>query len=231
MKTVGIICAMDKEIAYIRDNFGAVLVDEKYQIYKASFEGKEIIACVSGIGKVNSAVSTQRIIHTYSPDCIINVGVAGGLDKSLSVLDMVIGEDTMYHDFSPLSLLEEEKNLGTSVFACDKRLVSLAQKACEKMKAEGKIKGFVKGRILSGDCFVESDELSRRLREELNGSCVEMEGAAISQTCILNGISSFLVIRSISDFADGNAGMSYDSFSSLAAVQAGETIREIIKGL
>lgn len=230
MKTVGIICAMDKEIAYIRENFGASLIDERYQIYQADHEGKRVIACVSGIGKVNSAVSTQRLIHRYSPDAIINLGIAGGLDRSLAVLDMVIAENTMYHDFSPLSLLEEDKNLGTSVFCCDKRLISLAEAACEKMKAQGKIKNYVKGRVLSGDCFVESDELSRRLREEMGGSCVEMEGASVSQTCILNGIP-FLVLRSISDFADNNAEMSYDTFSTLASVQAGETLSEIIKGL
>lgn len=230
MKTVAIICAMDKEIAYIRDNFNARLTDEKHQVYEAELDGKRIVACVSGIGKVNSAVSTQRMISAYSPDAVINVGIAGGLDRSLSVLDMVVAEDTMYHDFHPLSLLVEDVNLGSSRFVCDKELVALAEDACRRMKSEGKIKNFVKGRILSGDCFVEDSEVSRRLREELGGSCVEMEGAAISQTCILNGVP-FLVLRSISDFADDNAGMSYDSFSTAASVQAGEALREIINGL
>lgn len=230
MKTVGIICAMDKEIAYIRDNFNATLLDEKHQIYQAFYEGKKIIACVSGIGKVNSAISTQRLIFKYSPDYIINVGIAGGLDRNLSVLDTVIATDTMYHDFSPLSLLEEENNLGTSVFKCDTKLVEIAEKACEKLKKEGKIKNFVKGRILSGDCFVESDELSRRLRDEMGGSCVEMEGASVSHTCIINSVP-FLVLRSISDFADNNAEMSYDNFAITASRQAGETLREIINVL
>lgn len=230
MLTIGIICAMNKEIAYIKEKFNATLIDEKYQIYQAVYNEKKIIACVSGIGKVNSAVSTQRLIFKYSTDYIINVGIAGGLDKSLSVLDMVIAKDTMYHDFHPLSLLEEENNLRTSVFKCDTRLIDLAEKACEKMKQNGKISNFVKGRIVSGDCFVESDEVSRRLREEMGASCVEMEGAAISQTCILNGIP-FLVIRSISDFADNNAEMSYDTFAVKAAEQAGETLSEIINGL
>ncbi len=230
MKTVAIICAMDKEIAYIRDNFGASLIDEKNRIYQAEYCGKRIIACVSGIGKVNSAVSAERLISRYSPNYVINVGIAGGLDKRLSVLDMVIAEDTMYHDFYPLSLLDEDENIGSSVFKCDKMLVSLAEKVCEEMKREGRIKNFAKGRILSGDCFVESDELSRHLRDDLGGACVEMEGASVSQTCILNKVP-FLVLRSISDFADNNAGMSYDSFSEIASTQAGEALRGIINGL
>ena len=138
MITVGIICAMNKEIAYIKEKFNASLIDEKHQIYQAFHEGKKIIACVSGIGKVNSVVSTQRLIFKYSTDYIINVGIAGGLDRSLSVLDMVVARDTVYHDFHPLSLLEEENGLGTSVFRCEKKLVVLAEKACEKMKKNGK---------------------------------------------------------------------------------------------
>ncbi|MBE6650870.1 MAG: 5'-methylthioadenosine/adenosylhomocysteine nucleosidase [Ruminococcaceae bacterium] len=230
MLTVGIICAMNKEIAYIKEKFNATLIEEKHSIYEAFYEGKRIIACVSGIGKVNSAVATQRLIFNFSVDYIINVGIAGGLNKSLSVLDMVIAEETVYHDFHPLELLEQENGLGTYIFKCDNRLITLAEKACEKMKESGKIKNFTKGRILSGDCFVESDEVSRRLRDEMKGECVEMEGASISQTCILNEVP-FLVLRSISDFADNGAEMSYDTFAVKAAEQAGEVLCEIINGL
>ena len=109
-------------------------------------------------------------------------------------------------------------------------MVALAEKACLALQKAGKIKNFTKGRILSGDCFVEDDELSRHLRDDLHGACVEMEGAAISQTCLLNGVP-FLVLRSISDFADNSAEMSYDKFATLASVQAGEALREIINGL
>ncbi len=228
MSKIAIICAMDKEIAYIRESFKAEL--DGMGAYTAKLAGHDIIATVSGIGKVNSAVSTQRIIDKYNPDAVINVGVAGGLDRSLSVLDMVIAEDTMYHDFYPLSLLEEDGNIGTSIFRCDEKLVGLAVRAAEKMKLEGKIKSYKKGRVVSGDSFVEDNEKSRYLREKLSGACVEMEGAAISQTAILNGVP-FLVIRCISDFADNNAGMSYDSFSDIAARQAGTVLEEIIKAL
>lgn len=230
MLTVGIICAMNKEIAYIKEKFNASLIEEKHSIYQAFYQNKRIIACVSGIGKVNSAVATQRLIFKFNPDYIINVGIAGGLNKSLSVLDMVVAEETMYHDFHPLTLLEEENGLGTYIFRCDKKMTELAEAACLKMKQCGKIGNFTKGRILSGDCFVESDEVSRRLRDEMNGECVEMEGASISQTCILNGVP-FLVIRSISDFADNGAEMSYDTFAVKAAEQAGEVLCEIINGL
>ncbi len=221
---------MEKELSYMRDTFKAECTDARRSIYVSDYEDKKIVLSVSGIGKVNSAACTQYLIDRYSPDAVINVGIAGGLDRALSVLDMVVAENTMYHDFHPLSLLEEEGSLGTYVFNCDPSLVSLATSACNKLKENGRIKNFTLGRVVSGDSFVEDDAISKALRDELGASCVEMEGASISHVCLLNKIP-FLVIRSISDFADNNAGMSYESFAIQAARQAGETLLEIIKGL
>ena len=230
MKTIAVICAMEKELAYLRDTFKARCADELRNIYESELDNKRIVFCISGIGKVNSAASAQYLIDKYSPDYVINVGIAGGLGHGLSVLDMVVAENTMYHDFHPLSLLEQEGRLGTYIFNCDKTLVELAVKACGKLKSDGKINNYAVGRVVSGDAFVEDDAVSARLREELGASCVEMEGASISHVCLLNNVP-FLVLRSISDFADNNAEMSYDTFASLAAVQAGETLVEIINGL
>ena len=227
MSTIAILCAMDKEIERIIFDFGAVCIDEKERIYKAKLQAHTLVASVCGIGKVNSAIKTQRLIDLYKPDYVINCGVAGGLDKSLSVLDVVVAAEACYHDFHPVSLLEEDDNLKTSVFKCSPTLVECAVSACEELLSEGSISHFVRGRVVSGDSFVESDEVSRRIREELRGTCVEMEGAAIAQTCIVNGVE-FLVLRAISDFADNSAEMTYDNFSNRAAGQAVEVLKRLI---
>ncbi len=219
MATIAIICAMDREIERIISDFKAECISEKEKIYKAQVFSHTVIATVCGIGKVNSAMTTQKLIDRYAPDFVINCGVAGGLDRSLSVLDVVVVKEAQYHDFSPLSLLEKDPNIKTSLFKCDGELVSLAEDACRSLVSEGKLSNYTVGRVVSGDCFVESDELSRHLREDLGASCVEMEGAAIAQVCIVNGVR-FLVIRAISDFADNSAEMSYDTFSNLAAEEA-----------
>ncbi len=221
---------MDREIDRIISDFKAECVSEKEKIYEARVFSHRVIATVCGIGKVNSAMNTQKLIERYSPDVVINCGVAGGLDKSLSVLDVVVVKEAQYHDFSPLSLLEEDERLGTSLFRCDPELVSLADAACKKLCESGKLSGYTVGKVVSGDCFVESDELSRRLRDEMGASCVEMEGAAIAQVCVANGVK-FLVLRAISDFADNSAEMSYDTFSTLAAGEAVEVLSELLHSL
>jgi adenosylhomocysteine nucleosidase len=227
MSTIAVLCAMDKELERFIQIFKAEEVCPKERIYKTKIANNDVICAVCGIGKVNSALTAQKLIDRFSPDVMINCGVAGGLDRSLSVLDTVIVEKAQYHDFSPLSLLEEDPNLRTSVFECDKRLVSLALDTCKKLSEQGKMGNYILGKVVSGDCFVESDEMSRRLREEFGGSCVEMEGASIAHVCLVNGVR-FLIIRSISDFADDSAEFSYDTFVNRAAEQAVEVLGGLI---
>ena len=227
MAKVVVLCAMDCELEKLVEDYGAKRIDDKEKIFKTEIAGNTVIGAVCGIGKVNSAMTAQRLIDKHSPDVVINCGVAGGLGKSLSVLDTVIAESAQYHDFHPLSLLEQDEKLGTSNFKCDPELVSMALDVCSALKERGVIASFIKGKVVSGDCFVESDEVSRRLREELGGSCVEMEGASIAQVCLANRVK-FLIIRSISDFADNSAEMSYDTFVGRAAKQSVEVLGALI---
>lgn len=228
MATVVVLCAMDRELKKFIDTYYAIRVNPEEKIYHTEIGGHNVISAVCGIGKVNSAMTTQKLIDRFSPDYVINCGIAGGLDKSLSVLDTVIVESAQYHDFHPLSLLEEDERLRTSVFKCDGKLVSLALEVCEGLKKDGRLGNYIKGKVASGDCFVESDEVSRRLRDELGASCVEMEGASIAQACLVNGIP-FLIIRSISDFADNSAEMSYDTFADRASYQSVEVLGALIE--
>ena len=65
---------------------------------KVNLAGKRMVLVLSGIGKVNAAVSTSWVIHQFAPDCVINTGSAGGLGQGLKVGDVVIGETVAHHD-------------------------------------------------------------------------------------------------------------------------------------
>ncbi len=230
MSTVALLCAMDKELESFIVKYNAKRVG-KGKIYEAKIAENTVYASVCGIGKVNAALNTQHLIDLYSPDAVINCGVAGGLNENLSVLDTVVANSLQYHDFRPLSLLENDETLKTSLFECDGRLVSIALGVCKKLRNEGKIGNYMSGKAVCGDCFVESDEEVERLRRDFGAVCVEMEGAAIAQVCIVNNVK-FLAVRSISDFADNGAELSYEDFVNRAAEQAvlvvGAVISEII---
>ena len=63
--------------------------------------------------------------------------------------------------------------------------------------------------------FPDSDK-KEMLWQEFQGYCTEMEGAAIAQAAYLNRIP-YLIIRAISDQADGKASVDYSTFESKAA--------------
>ena len=102
MRTIAIISALESEQEYFREQFKPVKKDKfnHYEIYVSEFEDKKIINCVCGIGKVNSAALTQRIIDMYNPDLVINCGVCGGLDKSLTFDEVILADKLKYHDIN-----------------------------------------------------------------------------------------------------------------------------------
>jgi adenosylhomocysteine nucleosidase len=225
MARFGIISAMPVELeGFIRD-YGAKELSVKgfYKIYEGKIGGNEVFMACSGIGKVNAAACTQKLIDCYGVDYIINMGIAGGIARDLKTLDIIIGSEVLYHDFTPDSLLDKYYPF-THAFKCDEKLMDAAKKICEKTPS---VENFYVGRIASGDCFVEMRETKEHILE-IGGSCCEMEGAAIGHVAHLNGVA-FLIIRSISDLADEGAQMSYEEFERKAAVQANRIVGGILE--
>lgn len=225
MAKLGIICALDCEIEMFIKDFGAEVTENKY-IYKGKYQGHEIYLTLCGIGKVNAAVCAQRLFDFANLDGIINSGVAGGVSDNLNVCDLAISSTLTYHDFSPIDVLDKYAP-GCSVFKADQKLVKLAEDAADKLMNEGE--KFVRetGMIVSGDMFVEDEEYNRMLKEKYNASCTEMEGAAVAHAAILNDVP-FVVIRAISDNADGEANMSFDQMCVVAAKRASYIVKEMI---
>ena len=110
-------------------------------------------------------------------------------------------------------------------FPADKQLRTLAEKACYQVNPDIHV---YQGRIVSGDQFISDNEVKNAIISNFGGFAVEMEGAAIGQTAYLNRIP-FLIIRAISDKADGSASMDYPAFEAAAAQHSLNLTLEIIR--
>lgn len=230
MKKIGLIGAMESEITAFRRDFCAV--ETKHGgILCGKCGDYEVYICCSGVGKVNAAIAAQRLIDLCGVEAVINSGVAGGVAKQLSKLDIVISQRLTYHDFSPLELLDKYPPYGAFMQA-DETLCKKAYDACEKLNSKLASDGkntFTAhvGTIVSGDCFVSSSEKAAQLREDFDALCTEMEGASIAHVCKVNGIP-FVIIRAISDFADEDAENSFESFETVAADRAAFIVKELL---
>lgn len=223
MKRIVILSAMPVELEGLKSALGAV--EDKaagfYGLYRAADRGAEIRLVCSGIGKVNAAMCTQKVIERFSPDAVINMGIAGGLAPDLHTLDVIIGRETAYHDFPQPELLQKYYPFASS-FRCNEKLIHEAQTVCASLPGVR----FRTGKILSGDRFVESAAERERIRA-MGADCCEMEGAAVGHVCHAAGVP-FLILRTISDMADDSAVMTYEEFESRAARQANRIVEGML---
>ncbi len=187
-----IIGAMQIEVDALIASFNAE--QNENDIYIAKKGDDTVVICKCGVGKVNSAALTQRIIDKYNPDRIINTGTAGGLAEGLNIGDIIIAEKTAYHDFTPISIVENM--FGDRYIYTDKHLAEIAVSACKAEKISYRI-----GTVVTGDCFIETTEQREKIFATFpDALCGEMEGAAIAHVCHINKVP-LAVICSVSDFA------------------------------
>lgn len=225
MARFGIISAMPVELESFIEEYNAKELEVKgfYKVFLGRENSNEIYMAVSGIGKVNAAACTQKLIDCYNLDYVINMGIAGGISKDLKTLDVIIGKDIFYHDYNPDNLLEKYYPF-TRKFACDQKLIDAAKKICADLEC---VTNYYVEDIASGDCFVESNETKNKI-SALGATCCEMEGAAIAHVAYANKVP-FIIIRTISDLADDSAQISYDEFEKKAAEQSNKVVSALIK--
>ena len=99
------------------------------------------------------------------------------------------------------------------------------------MALSAKVEGhkIIAGRILTGDQFMtHKDKQDKRyLFDELHGDCIEMEGAAVAQVCTMNNIPH-VIIRSVSDKADGSAVADYDKFRFIVGENSFKIVNHLL---
>lgn len=226
----GLMGAMDEEIELLLSVMSNASTTIKAGITYTSgnIHGHQVVVCKSGVGKVNAAVTTQILIDRFGVEQIIFTGVAGAVHPDLNIGDIVISSTCMQHDMdvTPLGYAKGViPDQDTSEFAADPGLVQLAKQACQSLGDR-----YVVGKVLSGDQFVASRELVTALHQEMGGACTEMEGAAVAQTAHMNGVP-FIVLRSMSDKADGSAHVNYVEFTVEASHRSHRIVEYMLKHL
>ena len=216
---IGIICAMEEELTSIVRNLGVttshIPSNSGFDVYTARYGKHELAFILCGIGKVNAAIHTQKLIDSYSIEYLINLGVAGSLSADLTFGDVVIASDLVEHDMDVSGFglpLGQIPRMDVFAFKSDPILLECA----DKIKVVNH--KTVIGRIVSGDQFIDNKEKAEFLHSHFNALACEMEGAAIAHTCHVNNIP-FIVIRALSDMA-GRYGIATHSFEELKDMTA-----------
>ena len=228
--TIGIIGAMDEEIALLIEN----IEQKKYEkvahceFIQGQMCGIDVVLLKSGIGKVNAAMATTIMHERFHPEYVINTGSAGGYTSDLNVGDIVISEAVVQQDVDVTGFDYDYGQIPgmPTYFKADERLVDQVEFVIDSMQI-----AYRKGIIATGDMFMSDPKRVSFVKETFPDMvAMEMEAGAIAQVCYQYSIP-FVIIRSLSDIAGKEAPMSFDAFLNVAAKHATEVIVAFVEQL
>ena len=202
---IGVIVAMEKELRQLRDVFSE----------------DEVVVQQCGIGKVNAAIGTMEMIGKHHPDIIISTGCAGGHGEGVRVQDVVVSTELCYHDVYcgtaiGQSVYGQVQGMPAR-FQADPMLLEVAINTHQPSPITHH-PTLHQGLIVTGDWFVDSCEKMREILGHFpEAKAVDMESAAIAQTCYRMGVP-FISFRTISDLPlqDVDASMYHNFWDTIA---------------
>lgn len=230
VKKVGFICAMDCELDAVTKLFDSVTIKKvgPTDFYLGKICGIDAVAAKCGVGKVFAAICAQTMILTFSPDLIINTGVAGNLSKSLKIGDVALSSAVVQHDMDtsplgdPVGLIS---GINMIEIKSDPDSALVMQSALDEIGINSEI-----GVIASGDQFVASSEKKEFIKETFGAISCEMEGASVGHVCFVNGVR-FLVVRALSDDADGASPDDFPAYCVKVSENSSKAIYAFMKAL
>ena len=220
---------MREEIEVIQNELSDVEIKEINHItfYIGYWHNHHIVLVQSGIGKVNAAATATMLINHFPLRSLFFSGVAGAVDESLNIGDIVISRDLIQYDMDLTAFGYRKWQLpqtSQQEIPISFNLLALAESAFSTDEH------IHIGRIISGDQFISKKEEKIRLGKEFDALCVDMESAAVAQVCQIFQIEC-LIIRSISDSVTEESKMEYEKFLPLAAENSKQCLETMLQAL
>ena len=209
-------------------------------------DGRQVVVGRSGAGKVNASIVTTLLIDHFNPSTLLFSGTAGAVDPDLRPGDVVIGRTVAQHDVglqTPNGIRRRGMRnavtgeLDSLLVPAPETLLAVARRSAQgltlppvKTPEGDRVPRIVEGVIVTGDVFLADVARREELRRSLGATAIEMEGAAVVQTCRQFSVSC-LVVRSITDRADTQALSNYEQFLVTASENAAALVSAIIARL
>ena len=183
-----IVYAMHKEISAPFD--GGTPVENSAGLTLRQI-GKDLLVCVCGIGKVNTALAVQYLIDRHGVTQVWNAGVSGCFHP-LPAGTLVVAEACVQHDMDtfgdPPGLIPV---LDLVHLPCTDPEGSLARLTAAGYECRT-------GVVATGDWFQKDFDRAARIRDTFGATVCDMEGAAAAHVCLRNAIP-FRSLKIVSD--------------------------------
>ena len=214
-----ILCPLAREWSLLVSTFEASHYVESLRDLKidaAYIPDWRALVASGGHGKTQFAVQAQYLIGQFSStELVICAGAAGSLSSQLSVGDVVVGTETVEHDYRLLFAsrpLPRFPGHGSSIDSL-------------RRSAQGVSSFRVAFDVIaSGDEDVVASERAKAIRDQTGAICVAWEGSGAARAALFNGIGS-LEIRAVTDAADKEAPQRFDTNLPIAMANLASLLR------
>ena len=212
---IGVMCATRKELEPLLKRLENKREEKRLlrDFVTGEIFGLTVTAVIGGVGKVNGAITAQELITGFGVEKIIFTGLAGGLDDSIKIGDVVIGSEILHHDLEMETMVNDQ-------FRGDTELLELCKGLGQNLKF---------GRIVTGETFITTKERDGII-ERFHPQCVDMESAAVAQVCWFFQ-TPLLVIRALSDNADEEVEGAYTQNGQWTVVSALDVVLRVLEAL
>ena len=100
----GLLGAMGSEVRLLLEELEGTQerTIEGIRFWTGRLRGRRVAIAMTGVGKVNAAITTTLLYQHFRPAEVVFTGIAGGLNPELKPGDIVIATKTAQHDFGTL---------------------------------------------------------------------------------------------------------------------------------
>lgn len=243
---IGLVVAMDAELIHtLRAH--PPLAEDRHDIWLCHhlrIGGHDVVALRCGMGLINAAAGTERLIAQYGPRAIVNYGCSGAHRPEIMPGDLVLGEKMVHHSAMQIRKDGSERYTGfayevagekmdAAELTSDPAMLAVAQELAPGFAAEPWPadlfwpKGTPRrnpvvhpGVIASADIWTQATERLDILHARHASLCEDMEAAAIAQICSAHGVP-FLSVKDISN-NEYHAASDLDGFTDFPVAEIGK---------
>jgi adenosylhomocysteine nucleosidase len=223
-RPIGLVVAMDAELIHTLRAHPAAQSERRgvLNFHHLTIGPHDVIAVRSGMGLINAAAATERLIAEFDPRMVLNYGCSGAHRREIMPGDIVVGQRVVHH--SAMQVLKDgsERHSGfgyevsgermdAAELATDAALLAAAESLADRFEpepwsaelfwprhVERRPPVIHRGVVSSADIWTQATERIDVLHERHQSLCEDMEAAAIAQVCALHAVP-YLTVKDISN--------------------------------
>lgn len=206
-------------------------------IVEGRIEGRDVLLCTGGMGKVNAAHASTLLISLYNPEALIIFGIGGAYPGSgarpgdLAVATREIAGDEGVltaegfrdTEYMGIPLVNSPNSLNYNIYPAPEPLLDRIRKQRAFFGHGGKV---LDGPFITLSSCTGTTVRSKELEKRHKGLCENMEGAAAAQVAVLHNLP-WGELRGISNLVQDRDLKKWDI--AKAAEAAAKAVIQVVK--